>query len=89
MLLICLAGMISRIVASTRSAERGGLLDACPGSRPEMQLDLAAVDGREKILPQARQRPNGKGQNRGGDHGAQKNRRKARAALQRRAEQRW
>ena len=48
MLLICLAGITSRMVASIAIAERGGLLDARAGARAHVQLDLAAVDGRER-----------------------------------------
>src|SRR5882757_7250867 len=42
-------------------AKRGGLFDAGTGPRPHVQFDLAAIDGGEKILTQARQGPERKG----------------------------
>ena len=40
-------------------ASSGGLLDPRAGLRPHMQLDLAAVDGREEVLAERRGEPEG------------------------------
>src|SRR6202030_2458400 len=40
-----------------RVAERRGFLDSRTGARAQVQLDLAAVDRREKILAEPGQRP--------------------------------
>ncbi len=71
-----------------RVAERGGFLDAGAGARAQMQLDLAAVDGREKILAESRQRSERKGQQGGGGHRAQEDGRETRTAVQGGSQQR-
>ena len=73
MLAICLAGMISRIVASTRSQSAAVSSMRVPVRARKCSLIWPpSTDGKE-VLPQAGQRPDGEGQNRGGDHRAQEN----------------
>ena len=52
---ISFGGMISRIASSTRSQSARRLLDARAARRAQVQLELAAVDGREEVLADPRQ----------------------------------
>ena len=49
-------------------AKNGGLLDARPGGRAQMQLQLPGVDAREEILSEAGQRADRKREQRGRGH---------------------
>ncbi len=71
-----------------RVAQRRGFLDAGAGARAQVQLDLAAVDGREEILAESRQRSQREGQQGRRGHRTQEYRGKVRAAAQGRSQQR-
>src|SRR5580658_3661928 len=69
-------------------AQRGRILDAQPGGRTYVQLDLSGIDRREEVAAESGQVVTEReGEQRGGSHGAEERQGEAAAAVQRALEQ--